>query len=137
MKIVKIVKDEDLSYKQKFIMDDAKKFSHSILEIILDHINNNFVKNDKFYNLDHSLCVSYILKIFSLIFMNGISIANEAGKKFDSVENNKEELFDEIVEAMKIAMNFKKIKNKNNNYNNTEIKRIDNVSKGQSKSFID
>lgn len=125
---MKIVKNEDLPIRLKYIMNEASEFSKYLINIILDHVNNNFIKDDEFKNLDHSMCISYILKIFSLIFMNGISIANEAGKKFDSIDNNKEELFDEVVEGMKISMNFKKIKNKNNNYNNTEIKRINNVT---------
>lgn len=127
---MKIYENQNLSEFFKYAALEAEKYSKEIFDLIRYHIINNFNNNIEFRDLTRSYSISYIIKIFSLLFINGIDFANFIGKQFPDSENNIKELFEESIIGLRAMTGFKE--DDKENYKNTNIKRIKNVTQGQS-----
>ena len=120
---MKIIKDEDLPVNCRFAMKDAVDIFNKYKQMIMEEISNKMNNDERFGNLNYSQAISYVLKIFSLLLLDGINFANFVGNHFPDSENNIQELFHETIDGLYVLSGFKKI---DKEQYNSDIKKIGN-----------
>ena len=107
-----IIKDEQLSLRYKVVSEIAKNIGENTANDLIDMIQNQFQKDERFEELNCPQAMSYIQKISQIIFLRLLDVTIQVARHFPDVEHNEEELFNECVEGMRYLAGFKKIDDK-------------------------
>jgi|SRR5580698_8039764 hypothetical protein len=119
---MKVVKDEDLSvlhsYTHPIAKQMAKKFANLIVTDIVHLLNND----DKFGDLDYGGTMTFINTLATNIFLQLFGFACHIGKQFPDVGHYSQDLFEEMIQSLRILTGYKEQDKKE--YPIGEIKKI-------------
>jgi hypothetical protein len=104
---MKVKHDDELPAHLKSLFIESVGISKSISEKLTADLTDSFRKDERFYCFTYSDALSYILKIYSLIFIDGLNYAHFVGSHFPDNEINANEIFEDALKGLRTLTNIK------------------------------
>ena len=109
---MKQVHDDDLSILHKYTQAIAKQLAKNYADQVNKEIGIRFSKDDKFGDLTYTGAMTFMGTISSHIFMRIFEYSCYIGKQFPDVGHCSREIFEELIQGLRILGNFPEIDKK-------------------------